>query len=474
MNTTTANKLRAQYDGAVVNKGLVNTESMVSGLPLYVSEWLIKKFYGEQTTEDGQAKLVSFINKYLPSRDQKEYIKSMLIRQGRYTILDEFEVTADLKSNRHKLVVKKLDIDDGFIPNKLLDENPRLLSGGIWGAGTLEYDARRRAVTLVKFTPLMIARFNLDLFIEKRNTFSIDEWIDILINSQSLNPEAYPTLRKKLWLLARMLPLVEPNLNIIELGPKGTGKTEVYKKLSYYARVISGGTVTPAVLFYNNQRPPTPGLLVTNDVVVFDEIQTISFPDAGETVGILKDYMNSGSFTRGRQSVMANAGVVMLGNIKLDSSHKPLTSDYLEILPKKMQETAFVDRIHGFIPGWELPKIGHSSFALSYTYGFCADYLSEAFHALQERAEHARLIDGAVEISDKASRRDEIAVKRLATAYVKLLFPHLQVTDEELEQYILQQSLEMRQIIRDQLSDRDEEYRRVKLAYKLKPARHFT
>lgn len=462
-------KLKDLYGGATVNKGLVNKESMVSGLPLFVAEWLVKKFYDHEATDDGRQKMADFITRYLPSNDQKEYIRSMLMRQGRYTILDEFEVTADLKSNRHRLRVRKLDIEDGYIPEQILDENPRLLSGGVWGAGTLEYDGARKTVTLTRFVPLMIANFKLDLFVERRAAFTVDEWIEVLISSQGLNPGAYPSLQQRLWIVSRMLPLVEPNLNLIELAPKGTGKTHLFKSLSYYSRVISGGTVTPAVLFYSNTRPPVPGLLVNNDVVVFDEVQSIDFPNADETVGILKDYMNSGSFTRGRQQVSSSASIVMLGNIQLDAQNRPLNKWLFSVLPREMQETAFLDRVHGFIPGWEIPKIGHSSESLSYRQGFCADYFSEAMHALRDRPEYARLIDGAVEIGSSANRRDELAIKRLAAGLLKLLFPHMRLSDDELRMYVLGPAKEMRQIVRTQLAWRDPEYKDVDLEFRIKP-----
>lgn len=466
------NKLQQQYYAVVVDKRLLNQEG-ISALPSYVSEWLVRRFFKEGITEEARARMRDFVSKHLPPRGKKEEIKAELRAFGSYRLIDEFSVTTDLRQNRYVLTIPSLDIRDAYVADELVAENKMLLSGGVWGAGRLTYEADpesgKMIIRMDMFEPIQLSSFDLQLFVEKRKPFAVGEWIEVLIRSQGLNPVAYPTEEMRLLLVTRMLPMVQNNLNLVELAPKGTGKTHIYKNLSYYSHVISGGTVTPATLFYNLGPMGMPGLLALNDVVVFDEIQTIRFDKPGEIIGILKDYMESGSYHRGHRKVPAQASTVMLGNIEMSERGEPQAQLWFEELPKPMRETALIHRIHGFLPGWKLPKINVSDVAFSPGFGLATDYLSEALHALRDQYELDRYISRRLRVLGTEDIRDEKAIKRLASAFLKLLFCDTDARDEELCQYCIEPAIRLRQYVRQQLHLMDVEFPDYQLGYELKP-----
>jgi len=258
-------------------------------------------------------------------------------------------------------------------------------------------------------------------------------------------------------LLVRLLPVVQNRINLIELSPKGTGKSWIYINLSSYVRMVSGGKVTPAVLFYNNATN-VPGLLVRHDVVVLDECQSISFENPGEVIGILKGFLEAGYFTRGKQKVTSEAGIVMLANIPIESLGRPRSENLFEKLPGFLQETAFIDRLHGILPGWDLPKF--NSDMISKGTGFKGDFFAEVLHVLRDRAGYLEYIKNSCTINSD-SIRDKIAIWRLAAGFLKLLFPDLNATPEELYEYCLKPALNLRQRIRNQLALLDPEYKDI-------------
>jgi len=461
-------KLIKEFSIVATNKELVASEAITRRLPSFISEWLIGKFYAGRATKEAKKKLHSFIYDHLPPKSKKEEVKAELREIGTYKLIDEFSVITSLEQDRYILKIPALDITNAEINEYLVRQHKLLLSGGLWGAGVLTYDKNTRKITMTDFQPLQISNVDLDLFIQKRASFTIDEWIQLLFHTQGLNPDFYQSENAKMHILARLIPIVEQNVNIIELSPKGTGKSYVFKNLSHYVHLISGGTVTKAQLFYDLRTPPTPGLILLNDAVIFDEIQTISFDRPGETVGILKDYMESGSFSRGKQKSLATSSVVMLGNIKLDKNLQPIDRIYFYNLPKPMQESALIDRIHGLIPGWEIPKIGQSDLVFSKEYGLAVDYFSEILHLLKDRLEHQEYIKSKVKITGTKDYRDEKAVYILASGLCKLFFPDLNVTDDELEHYCLNYAIRYRQIVKDQLVNMDPEFRPVNLGFEFK------
>jgi len=461
-------KLIKEFSSVVSNKELMASEAITKRLPSFISEWLIGKFYAGRRTKEAKKKLHSFIYNHLPPKSKKEVVKAELREIGTYKLIDEFSVITSLEQDRYVLKIPALDITNAEINEHLVSQHKLLLSGGLWGAGVLTYDKNTRKITMTDFQPLQISNVDLDFFIQKRASFTIDEWIQLLFHTQGLNPDFYQDKNTKIHILARLIPIVEQNVNIIEFSSKGTGKSHVFKNLSHYVHLISGGAVTKAQLFYDLRTPPTPGLILLNDAIVFDEIQTISFDRPDEIVGILKDYMESGSFSRGKQKALATSSIVMLGNIKLDKNLQPLDRIYFYNLPKPMQESALIDRIHGLIPGWEIPKIGQSDLVFSRGYGLAVDYFSEILHLLKDRLEYQEYIKSKVKITGTKDYRDEKAVYILASGLCKLLFPDLNVTDDELERYCLNYAIRYRQIVKDQLVNMDPEFRPVNLGFEFK------
>jgi ATP-dependent Lon protease len=338
-----------------------------------------------------------------------------------------------------------------------------LLCGGIWGAGKLSYHLEEEEglggkgeIWLVDFKPMQVGKIDVDYFCEGRSSFSLDEWRSLLLNSMGYNPSAFSPSQQGL-LLARMLPLVQCRVNLIELSPKGTGKSWIYINLSNHVRMVSGGKITPAVLFYNNASN-LPGLLVKHDVVVLDECQSISFENPGEVVGILKGFLESGFFTRGKQKVTSEAGIVMLANIPISPSGRPRSENLFESLPEFIRETAFIDRLHGILPGWDLPKF--NSDMISRGFGFKGDFFAEVLHILRERSGYEEYVRSNCTITSD-SIRDKNAIWRIASGLLKLLFPDMKVTREELYEYCLKPALDLRQRIRSQLSLLDAEYKSI-------------
>jgi ATP-dependent Lon protease len=313
---------------------------------------------------------------------------------------------------------------------------------------------------MVDFRPMQNARLDIDLYCECRAKFTLEEWRDLLLASMGYNPDAY-TPMQQLHMLTRLVPLVQERVNMIELAPKGTGKSFVYLNLSRHVRLVSGGKVTAAALFYNNASRQ-PGLLSNYDLVVFDEAQSISFDNPGEIIGVLKDYLESGSFARGgTQKVEATAGLMLLANIPLGSDRQPRLENLFEELPEFLSETAFIDRIHGVLPGWELPRIEESFVGRGI--GFKADYFGDVLHHLRSRAGYEQIVQPYNTITGTTDRRDILAITRLASGFCKLLFPHGQVEADDFVAYCLRPAVQLRQRVRDQLSLLDPEYPRIRM-----------
>lgn len=462
-------KLQKYYGAVAVDKRLVAQEAPRS-VPSYVGEWLVRRFFTGSPADDARHRMSAFIDKHLPMPGQREEVKAQLRRVGHYTLIDEFKVFTDLRANRYTLMIPSLDIGDAYIDDELVDRHEMLLSGGVWGAGRLRYEpdgpseASSMRIRMDSFEAIQMSSFDFELFAERRREFTAEEWREVLIHSQGLNPEAYPLEKQRRILMARLLPMVQKNLNIFELAPKGTGKTYIFKNLSTHSHVISGGAVTPAALFYNLSMRRMPGLLALNDVVIFDEVQSVQFENSREVGGILKDYMESGSYHRGVKKVSADASLVFLGNIEMSEGGEPKHQRWFDALPYPLNESALIHRIHAFLPGWNLPKINVADVALTRGLGLAADYLSEALHRLRSRDSHEQYIARRVRVLGTQDIRDEKAVQRVATAFFKLLFPHGEATDDELMHFCIEPAIDYRQYVRDQLTLRDEEFPPFKLA----------
>lgn len=462
-------KAQHLFGEVCVNKALVQQAGFgTRSVPAFVSEWIVTRHAPDGVLDDTvRAKIRTFLNRHLPTRDQKEQLKAQLQSGSTLTLLDQFTVSIDLQKNDNRLTIPALDETRAAIERHLLEQYPLLLSGGVWGVAKLHYyppdDLRPQGrIWMVDFRPMQNATLDLDLYCEHRAAFALDEWRDLLIASMGYNPEAY-SIPQQMHMLTRLIPLVQERINLVELAPKGTGKSFVFLNLSRYARLISGGKVTAAALFYNNATRQ-PGLLSHYDVVVFDEAQTLAFDNPGEIIGVFKDYLESGSFARGgTQKIESGAGIVLLANIPLDEYKRPLHDNWFAELPAFLHETAFIDRIHGILPGWELPRIQETSIATGI--GFKADYFGDVLHHLRSRAGYEQLVHKHNTITGTTDRRDVTAITRLAAGFCKLLFPHGEVSASDFREYCLKPAVELRQNVRDQLSLLDPEYARVRMGW---------
>ena len=371
-------------------------------------------------------------------------------------------------------------INENFvnIPESIVRQYPMLLSGGMWGTIDLTYDETEihnkkiRPFKITGFTPFQVSVINLDEFVERRKEFSTDEWIDILINSCGLDPSRM-SRRQKLIYLCRCVPLLETNVNLVELGPRETGKTYLFRNISYYAHVLSGGKATPAQLFINLNTGRI-GEVGVRDAVVFDEIANTDFTDTKSFVSIMQGFMQDAKFSRGKKEILAFASLIFVGNLDVQGN-MPHEKYYqlFEPLPYFLQVIAFLDRIHGYLPGWEIPKLAPNS--CSKDYGFITDYFCEIMHELR-RVDLIGSIRSRFEIVDHAKKvqgvsgRDQRAVMKTTSGFLKLLHPDGLITDDDLQE-ILSLSCELRQRVRDQLHlIAPGEYDRISLGVLMKPS----
>jgi ATP-dependent Lon protease len=466
MTLTFEEKASQYYSEVCVNKGLVRKAGLgLRSIPMYVNEWIVSRHAPDSNLDDAaRQKMQDFINKHLPSKDHKERLKARLQQGESLLILDEYSVEIDLKTNDRILRIPCLDEKKSGIESHIIQNYPLLLGSGVWGVAKLEYQPPNEdlripgRIYMVDFRPMQAANIDIELFCEQRQHFSLAEWRDLLVSSMGYNPSFYSPEQQML-LITRLIPIVQERVNLIELAPKGTGKSFVYLNLSRHVRLISGGKVTAAVLFHNNATNQS-GLLTQFNVVVFDEAQTLSFDNPGEIVGVLKDYLESGRFSRGgKQQSSATAGIVILANIPLDADGHPRFSNLFLNLPEFLRETAFIDRIHGILPGWKLQRIQET--AISNNIGFKADFLGEVLHTLRQRAGYTEYVTTYGQILGTKDVRDRNAIERLAAGYLKLLFPDLKLSREELVEYCLRPAASLRQRVRDQLAEIDPEFKRV-------------
>ena len=462
-----SSKLKNVFADAVVKKDLM-LYGHIGRLPRFIAEYLIGTVCGDRITEDGLKKISEIVDKYYREPQEKDVVKYELVKKGSIRIIAELKVGKDIETGLNYAELLNIPIGEEIIvPDEIVEENPRLLEMGVWGMVGLEYnpDATIK-VRVTDFKPFQITEVNLEDFRKGRSEFTTDEWIDALISTIGYNPTQLP-LRKKLLILTRLLPLVEENLNLIELGPRGTGKTYVFSNMSFYSRIFSGGRVSPAVLIWNLARD-LPGEIPTRDCVVFDEISKIRFENASEITGKLKQYMESGEYERGRRKGSSGCSLVFVGNIDV-AGERPV-EEFTYVMPEELRDKAFVDRLHGFIPGWEIPKVGKAKQYLSHYYGFAVDYFSEIMHQLRKRIEFIAYVNDHVEVKGTDKIRDEKAVKRVAAALLKLICPDGNFSKEDLK-LVMDMALEYRQRIATWLHHMDPgEYSLIKLSCEFKGA----
>lgn len=459
-------KAKDYYGEVVINKGLMGKAGFgARAIPVYVGEWIVSQFMDrDDLTEDGRNEIVNTVSKYLPQKADKNTILNRLMEQEDVKILDDFRVSVDLAHNTHDLSIPLLDVNNGMVQKDIIDKNPMLLKTGMWGLGTLRYvppdgeDVKKGQIWMVEFKAFQTPGVDLDYFRDSRKHFEIDEWIDLLVSSCQFNPEVH-RLSQKLLLLSRIIPLVEPRVNIVELAPKGTGKSFVFDNISRYAAVVPGGKLSAPALFFNSNTKQI-GLIPRYDVVVVDEIQKIHTDSSGEAMAGLKMYLESGRYRRATGDLgTAESGFVMLGNITLGINRLPLyeSDGIFKELPIALQESAFIDRIHGLIEGWFMPRVSRNT--PSRTLGFKGDFFSEVLHQLRVDLRYAEYVSQSLHLPQSEDMRDNKAISRLAEGFLKLLFPDLNLSEDEFVSYCVNPAVRMRQQIRDELSKIDQEYK---------------
>jgi len=461
-------KAKDYYGEVAINKGLMRKAGFgARAIPVYVGEWIISQFMdGDDLTPDGRIEIVNTISKYLPQKADKNTILNRLMEQEEVRILDDFRVNVNLERHIHDLSIPLLDVSNGMVQKDIIDNNPMLLKTGMWGLGTLRYvppdgeDVKKGQIWMVDFKAFQTPGVDLDYYRESRKHFDIDEWINLLVSSCQFNPDIH-RLSQKLLLLSRIIPLVEPRVNSAELAPKGTGKSFVFDNISRYAAVIPGGKLSAPALFFNSNTKQL-GLIPRYDVVIVDEIQKIHTDASGEAMAALKMYLESGRYRRATGDMgTSEAGFVMLGNITLGPDRMPLyeSDGIFKELPAALQESAFIDRIHGLIEGWFMPRVSRNT--PSNSLGFKGDFFSEVLHELRVDLRYADYVSQSLHLPQCEDMRDNKAISRLAEGFLKLLFPDLQLSEKEFVNYCVNPAVRMRQQIRDELSKIDQEYKWV-------------
>ena len=448
------NKLREHFDGKIVRKDLTKKIKEGANVPVYVLEFLLGQYCSsddEQIIEKGVQNVKRILSDNFVRPDEAQKILSKLRSQGSHTVIDRVTVHLDLRKNRYFAEFSNLGVKDVLIEDEYPDKYDRLLCGGIWCIIQLEYEfveedrKNGNPIQIRKLTPIQMPHIEIEDLKEGRKAFTKEEWMDVILRSMGMEPDTL-NKREKWLLLTRMIPLVENNFNLCELGPRSTGKSHLYKEISPNSILVSGGQTTVANLFYNMGRK-TVGLVGLWDCVAFDEVAGINFKDK-DGIQIMKDYMASGSFARGKEEKAASASMVFVGNINQSVDVLLKTSSLFDPFPPEMgTDTAFLDRIHCYLPGWEIPKFRPEHFTNDY--GFISDYLAEFMRELRKE-QYGDALDKYFRLGRNLNQRDTIAVRKMVGGYIKLLYPDGEFGKEELED-ILKISLEMRRRVKEQL-----------------------
>lgn len=447
-------KLRQNFAGKIVRKDLTKKIKEGANVPVYVLEFLLGQYCSSddpELIEKGVESVKHILADNFVRPDEAQKILSQLRQRGNYTVIDRITVKLDIKKDAYFAEFSNLGLRDVPIEEDYPAKFDRLLCGGIWCIIQLNYefdDEDYRSVNpiqIAKLTPIQMPHIDIEELKAGRKAFSQEEWLDVMLRSTGMEPDAL-TEREKWLLLARMLPLVENNFNMCELGPRSTGKSHLYKEISPNSILVSGGQTTVANLFYN-MGSKTVGLVGMWDCVAFDEVAGIKFRDK-DGVQIMKDYMASGSFARGKEEKAASASMVFVGNINQSVDVLLKTSSLFDpFSPEMGQDTAFLDRMHCYIPGWEVPKFRPEHFTDDY--GFITDYLAEFLRELRKE-QFSDALDRFFRLGKNLNQRDTIAVRRIVSGMVKLLYPDGDFTKEQLEE-ILRFALEMRRRVKEQL-----------------------
>lgn len=460
-------KLNDSFAGKVVRKDLTKKIKEGANVPVYVLEYLLGMYCAtdnEESIIEGVERVKSILAENFVRPDEAEKIKSKIREIGTYTVIDKVEAKLDPENDNYKAIFSNLNLKNVLIADAYIKSFEKLLSGGIWCIIKMNYNrlderfddfdtdapkgSKKSKVSpfeIEELTPIQLPNMDMEEFFEGRKDFTKDEWIDVLIRSSGLEPTQL-NQRTKWHLLERIVPLVENNYNLCELGPRGTGKSHIYKEISPNSILVSGGQTTVANLFYNMSNR-TIGLVGMWDCVAFDEVAGITFKDK-DGIQIMKDFMASGSFARGKEEKSANASMVFVGNINQSVDVLLKTSHLFDPFPEAMAyDSAFFDRMHYYLPGWEIPKMRPE--LLTNEYGFITDYISEFFREMRKRP-FGDALDKYFKLGNNLNQRDVIAVRKTVSGLVKLLYPHGEFTKDDIQE-ILEYALEGRRRVKEQL-----------------------
>lgn len=464
--TALDDKINQEFAGLVVRKDLVKQVKGNAIVPTYVLEYLLGQYCAtddEASIESGIETVKDILRKHYVHRNEANKIQSDIKERGRYKVIDRIKVVLNEKTDAYEAVFENLGIKRVAVDSGTIKKNPKLLVTGIWCIADVQYefseDARISPWILDSLKPIQIADFDFYAYVTAREQFTLNEWIDLLMQTIGFNPEVFGR-RTKLLQLMRLIPYVERNYNIIELGPKGTGKSHIYSEFSPHGQLISGGEITVPKLFVNNSNGRI-GLVGYWDVVAFDEFAGRDKTANRALVDIMKNYMANKNFSRGVETMGAEASFSFVGNTDHNVPYMLKNSDLFEALPAQFHDSAFIDRLHAYLPGWEIEVIRGEMFTSGY--GFIVDYLAEILRRLRAD-DFSNRHQAYFSISDSVSTRDRDAINKTMSGLMKLLFPAGGETEEDVEE-LLKLAMECRKRVKDQLKRIDTTYPNVEFSY---------
>lgn len=459
-------KINQHFAGLVVRKDLVKTVKGNAIVPTYVLEYLLGQYCAtndETTIKAGIDTVREILRKHYVHRNEAGLVRSTIKEKGRHKVIDRISVALNDKSDAYEAEFANLGVKKVVIDSATVKAHPKLLVGGVWCIADLEYmfteDKNATPWILASIKPIQLSHFDFDGYLQARKQFSTEEWIDLLIQSVGFNPQMFGK-RNKLSQLVRLIPFCERNYNLIELGPKGTGKSHIFSEFSPHGILVSGGEVTVPKLFVNNSSGKL-GLVGYWDVVAFDEFAGKQKKVDKALVDILKNYMANKTFSRGVETLGAEASMVFVGNTDHTVPYMLKHSDLFDPLPEKFHDSAFLDRIHSYIPGWEVDVIRGEMF--SDGYGFVVDYLAEILRSLRSH-DFSDRYKAKFRLSDDISTRDRDGINKTFSGLMKILYPHDEASDTEVEE-VLRYAIEGRKRVKDQLLRIDSTYPAVRFVY---------
>lgn len=474
-------KLKQYFDGMIVKKSSVQSVFSALSLPAFIRDWFIKR-YSDKNGDISVDFVVEKIKDIVPRKQEWNAILDSIVSGETVKFMAKINISFDIKSGRVMFAMPDFGVDysQTYISQTVWDSCKKSLihsDGDTWGIVELGYEEvpispkkSEGRIVLKSFKDFLPYTIDKEYFRKARKYFTLDEWIDLLLMAIDYNPQGYASQQEKITMLTRLLPFVEKRLNLIELAPKGTGKSYVFSQISKRGWLSSGGVMTRAKMFYDMNKKQE-GLVSNYDYVALDEVGTIRFPDEAEMQGAMKGYLESGSYTVGIKAGSGDAGVILLGNIKSEMMN--VNVNMFETLPSVFGDSALIDRFHGFIEGWKIPRMNENMKVNGWALN--TEYFAEIMHAFREDIVSKKVVDDMLIVPQDSDTRDTTAVKRIMTAYVKLLFPHWQKADdvdvELMQKYCLEPAMHMRGIIKKQLCIMDSEYRKKPMSqYRLKGA----